>query len=158
MDFIPEEHTLLMVVQGTVLPIPAPSAACLAGAWPRLAEQTFPKNTSPTFAASTLAFFSAPSMAMLPSWVAERDDNPPPKLPRGVLTADTIYTLFICCSLQLENIMLRFCYRIFCKYGIYLNFYPKTNQTIFCKLVFLYRCKAQYPALMAEKMHFNLYL
>ena len=31
-DFIPEEHTLLIVVQGTFCEIPANIAACLAGA------------------------------------------------------------------------------------------------------------------------------
>ena len=49
MDFIPEEHTLLMVVQGTLIGRPPLMAACLAGAWPIPAETTFPRTTSSTF-------------------------------------------------------------------------------------------------------------
>jgi len=47
-------------VQGTVLGKPAPRAACLAGAWPRLALRTLPMNTSCTSAGSTLALLRAP--------------------------------------------------------------------------------------------------
>ena len=42
--FIPEEQTLLIVVQITELGIPAPNAACLAGAWPKFALRTLPKK------------------------------------------------------------------------------------------------------------------
>lgn len=58
--FIPDAQTLLMVVQTTVLGIPAPNAACLAGACPKFALRTFPKKTSCTSFGSTLALFKAP--------------------------------------------------------------------------------------------------
>ena len=54
--FMPEAHTLLMVVQGTELGKPAPIAACLAGACPTPACKTFPINTSLTNAGSMFAF------------------------------------------------------------------------------------------------------
>ena len=57
--FIPDAQTLLMVVQTTVFGIPAPNAACLAGACPKLALRTFPKYTSCTSAGSTFALFKA---------------------------------------------------------------------------------------------------
>ena len=57
--FIPEAQTLLIVVQTTVFGIPAPKAACLAGAWPRLALKTFPKKTSWTSAGSIFALLRA---------------------------------------------------------------------------------------------------
>lgn len=44
--FIPDAQTLLTVVQTTELGIPAPSAACLAGACPKFALRTLPKKTS----------------------------------------------------------------------------------------------------------------
>lgn len=57
--FIPEAQTLLMVVQTTELEIPAPNAACLAGACPKFAQRTLPKNTSCTVLGSTLALLRA---------------------------------------------------------------------------------------------------
>jgi hypothetical protein len=56
---------LLTAVQGTESGKPAPSAACLAGAWPRLAVSTFPMNTSCTSAGSTLALLRAPGTSDL---------------------------------------------------------------------------------------------
>lgn len=56
---MPDAQTLLTVVQTTVFGIPAPRAACLAGACPKLALKTFPKKTSCTRAASTFALFRA---------------------------------------------------------------------------------------------------
>lgn len=44
-DFMPDEQTLLIVVQGTLISIPPFRDACLAGAWPTPAERTFPKIT-----------------------------------------------------------------------------------------------------------------
>lgn len=44
-DFNPDEHTLLIVVHGTVTGIPDFRDACLAGAWPTPADSTFPKMT-----------------------------------------------------------------------------------------------------------------
>lgn len=58
---MPDAQTLFMVVQTTVFGIPAPSAACLAGACPKLALKTLPKNTSSTNLGSTLAFLRAPA-------------------------------------------------------------------------------------------------
>lgn len=57
--FIPDEQTLLIVVQTTDVGIPAANAACLAGAWPKLALRTFPKKTSCTRDGSTLALLRA---------------------------------------------------------------------------------------------------
>jgi len=57
--FIPDEQTLLIVVQITDVGIPAPNAACLAGACPKFALRTFPKNTSCTSDGSTLALLRA---------------------------------------------------------------------------------------------------
>jgi hypothetical protein len=59
----PEPQTLPTVVVGTVLGIPAASAACRAGAWPTPAERTLPKKTSSTISAGTRARASAPRMA-----------------------------------------------------------------------------------------------
>lgn len=41
--FIPDAQTLLIAEQTTVFGIPAPKAACLAGACPKLALNTLPK-------------------------------------------------------------------------------------------------------------------
>jgi hypothetical protein len=43
LPFIPDEQTLLTVVQTTEFGMPAPNAACLAGACPKLALNTLPK-------------------------------------------------------------------------------------------------------------------
>ena len=43
--FNPDEHTLLIVVQGTFTPIPPLMEACLAGACPNPAPKTFPSIT-----------------------------------------------------------------------------------------------------------------
>lgn len=59
LPLIPEEQTLLMVVQTTELGIPAPSAACLAGACPKFALRTLPKNTSCTTEGSKFALLRA---------------------------------------------------------------------------------------------------
>jgi hypothetical protein len=90
--FIPEEQTLLTVVQETELGKPAPSAACLAGAWPRLAVSTFPMNTSCTSAGSTLALLRALWMATEPSLVAGSDDSDPSSAPMGVRATPTTQT------------------------------------------------------------------
>ena len=96
-DFIPEEHTLLIVVQGTSCGRPANIAACLAGACPKLACNTFPMYTSFTIFGSIPAFSIAPFIAAAPNFVADTDDKDPPKLPIGVRTADTITTSLIIC-------------------------------------------------------------
>lgn len=59
LPFIPDAQTLLTVVQITELGIPAANAACLAGAWPKLALRTFPKKTSCTSDGSRFALLRA---------------------------------------------------------------------------------------------------
>lgn len=59
LPFIPDAHTLLTVVQTTEVGMPAPNAACLAGACPKFALRTFPKNNSCTSDGSTFALFRA---------------------------------------------------------------------------------------------------
>lgn len=48
MAFIPEAQTLLMLVTGTPIGIPAPKEAYLPGDYPNPAGHTFPKITSST--------------------------------------------------------------------------------------------------------------
>jgi hypothetical protein len=91
---VPEAHTLLIVVAGTSGK-PANLAACVAGAWPKLADKTLPINTSCTSSGFMPDCATAAFMAMPPSWVAVKPDSEPPKLPIGVLSADTITTSLI---------------------------------------------------------------
>jgi hypothetical protein len=49
-------------------------------------------STSSTNSGLIPAFSIAPFMAILPRSVADKLDKAPPKLPIGVLTAETIYT------------------------------------------------------------------
>ena len=67
MAFMPEPHILLMVVVGTPVGMPAPSAAWRAGAWPSPAGSTQPMMTSCTSAPDTPPASSAPLMAAAPS-------------------------------------------------------------------------------------------
>ena len=90
MDFKPEEHTLLIVVQGTLTPIPPLSEACLAGACPTPAERTFPKITSSTYCGLNLIESRAPLMANPPSSGAEKLESLPEKVPIAVLLAATM--------------------------------------------------------------------
>jgi hypothetical protein len=119
--FIPDAQTLLTVVQTTDLDSPAPRAACLAGACPKLALSTFPKNTSCTSDGSTLALLRAatyqqkrdkhifykcqiqcnknwhrltwlPSIAIDPSLVAGTDERVPRNPPIGVRATPTMQT------------------------------------------------------------------
>jgi hypothetical protein len=94
-DFIPEAQTLLMSVQGRVSGNPAPRAARRAGACPRLAETTLPKNNSSTCSGAMPARCRAARMAALPSSTADREERAPPKLPMGVRTAAAMYTVFM---------------------------------------------------------------
>lgn len=59
LPFSPDAQTLLTVVQTTEFGIPAPNAACLAGACPRFALRTLPKKTSCTSDGSTFALLRA---------------------------------------------------------------------------------------------------
>ncbi len=107
-DFNPEAQTLLMVVQGTVLGIPANMAACRAGACPSLACKTFPIKTSSTKSGFKFIFSNAAFIATAPSLGALTLDNPPKKLPTGVRAIDTITTcviLFWFLNIVLANLM-----------------------------------------------------
>lgn len=95
MVFIPDEQTLLMVVQTVLVGSPPKMAACRAGAWPRPAETTFPMYTSLTSDAAIPARFTTASIAIPPNWVAESEDNALWKLPIGVRVAATIKTSWI---------------------------------------------------------------
>jgi hypothetical protein len=92
MDFIPLAHTLLIVVQFTLSGRPANLAACLAGACPRFACNTEPISTSFTSCVDIPDRDIDSLIASAPRRVAGISFSIPPKLPMGVLTADTIYT------------------------------------------------------------------
>ena len=62
--FIPDAQTLLTVVATTELGIPAPNAACLAGACPKFALRTLPKITSCTSDGSIFALLRAATRNM----------------------------------------------------------------------------------------------
>uniref|UniRef100_A0A6B0UTB0 Putative secreted protein n=1 Tax=Ixodes ricinus TaxID=34613 RepID=A0A6B0UTB0_IXORI len=94
MAFIPEAHTLLMVVHGVDCDTPAPRAACLAGAWPPAAEITFPMNTSWTSSADIPALSMAPLIATEPSRVAGTAAKELLNDPIGVLANEAITTSF----------------------------------------------------------------
>lgn len=66
-DFNPDEHTLLIVVQGTYVPTPPFKEACLAGAWPIPADKTLPKMTSSIYLGFSFIESSAPLIAIPPS-------------------------------------------------------------------------------------------
>ena len=89
-DLAPDEQTLLTVVLGAVFGIPAARAAWRAGACPKLAEHTLPIKTSSIFFGSTFPFSNAPLIAAAPNSIAETLAKIPPKLPKGVRTAETI--------------------------------------------------------------------
>lgn len=86
----PEAQTLLIVVQGTCIGIPAPKEAYRAGAYPTPAETTFPKITSSTWLGSKLMEDKAPFIAVDPSSVALIFDNFPKNVAIGVLFPATI--------------------------------------------------------------------
>ena len=88
--FIPEAQTLFTVVAITLSGKPANLEACRAGAWPRLACITLPIMTSSTNSGFNSILSSAPFIAVAPSLVLEILAKLPPKLPMGVLTAETI--------------------------------------------------------------------
>ena len=64
--FMPEPHTLLIVVQPAEAGMPAASDACRAGAWPRLAGNTQPMKTSETSCGATPDCSSAARIAAAP--------------------------------------------------------------------------------------------
>ena len=93
--FIPEAQTLFTVVAGIVFGKPAFIIACLAGACPSPACNTFPIYTSSTKDPSKLILSKAPLIAVAPKSVAGTLDKLPKKDPIAVRTAETITTSFI---------------------------------------------------------------
>src|SRR5689334_20010697 len=94
MAFIPDAQTLFTSVQGILNPSPDAAATCVAGAWPRPDEMTFPTNNSSTTDASIPALLTAALYAIPASCIAEREASDAPKLPIGVRAAETITTSF----------------------------------------------------------------
>lgn len=90
MDFMPEEQTLLTVVQVVDVGNPPKMAACLAGACPTPAESTLPKIASSTFLLSNDIDCRADLMQCPPSCGPVMADNLPMYEPIGVLLAATI--------------------------------------------------------------------
>ena len=91
--FMPEPHTLLIVVQPVPAGRSAPSDAWRAGAWPRLAGSTQPMITSLTSAGATPDWPSAARMAVAPSSGVGTPVNWPRKEPMAVRLAPTMTTL-----------------------------------------------------------------
>src|SRR5882672_62857 len=94
--FIPEPHILLIVVVGTEVGRPAPSAACRAGAWPRFAGSTQPMTTSLTASGASPESLSAAVIAAVPSSVALTELNAPRNAPIGVRRAARMTTDEFC--------------------------------------------------------------
>src|SRR5690242_371647 len=90
--FMPEPHTLLMVVQPTAGGRPAPSEAWRAGAWPRLAVSTQPMITSLTSAGATPDCSSAARIAVAPRVGEGTPVNWPRKEPMAVRLAPAMTT------------------------------------------------------------------
>ena len=90
--FMPEPHTLLIVVALTPSGSPALSAAWRAGAWPAPAWMTCPMITSSTRSGAMPDRSTAARMAVAPSSVAGTVERPPPNLPIGVRAADRMKT------------------------------------------------------------------
>src|SRR5690348_5086061 len=90
--FMPEPHTLLMVVQPTAGGRPAPSEAWRAGAWPRLAVSTQPMMTSLTSAGDTPDCSSAAPIAVAPRVGVGTPVNWPRKEPMAVRLAPAMTT------------------------------------------------------------------
>src|SRR5690606_17995132 len=85
--FMPEPHTLLMVVAPAEVGSPAASAAWRAGAWPRLAGSTQPMMTSDTSWAGMPDCSSAAAMAVAPRVGVGTPLNWPRKEPMAVRLA-----------------------------------------------------------------------
>src|SRR5690348_13904007 len=90
--FMPEPHTLLMVVQPVETGRPAPSAAWRAGAWPRFAGSTQPMKTSETSVGAIPDCCNAARMVVAPSVGVGTPVNWPRKEPIAVRLAPTITT------------------------------------------------------------------
>src|SRR5690606_32232952 len=92
MAFMPEPHTLLMVVAPASSWMPAAREAWRAGAWPRPAGSTQPMITSSTWPPSTPAWASAPWIAAAPRVGVGTPVNWPSMEPMAVRLAPTMTT------------------------------------------------------------------
>ncbi len=90
---IPERHTALTVMAGTVKGMSAPTADCLAGFWPAAPCRTCPPTTCCTSVASTPARDSAARIAWAPSSVAGTEANAPLNFTNGVRAYPTMTVL-----------------------------------------------------------------
>ena len=86
----PERHTLLIVIAGTVIGMPAACAACRAGICPAPAVSTWPMITYSTCSGATPDFSSAPLMARPPRSEPEKSLSDPSSRPIGVRAPATI--------------------------------------------------------------------
>jgi len=87
---IDEAQTLLIVSAPTSFGIPAPIAACRAGACPAPAWRTWPMIAYSTSSGASPIRSSAARMTCDPSSVAGLSASEPPSLPNGVRTAETM--------------------------------------------------------------------
>ena len=78
--FIPEPHTLLMVLAGVVFGRPPKMDACRAGAWPMPACSTQPMNTSSMCSGCKFAHGAVPGYSSLAKL---RREAPPELRPSG---------------------------------------------------------------------------
>ncbi len=90
--FMPEPHTLLMVVAPVASGSLAPRAAWRAGAWPWPAGSTQPMNTSSIRSGDSFARSTAAPMTWAPSLWALSGDRSPWNRPSGVRAAETMTT------------------------------------------------------------------
>ena len=88
----PDPHTLLIVRHGIALGKPALIAACLAGACPQPADNTWPIITWSTAIFFIPSLSKAPLITWEPNAVAESEDKLPAKEPMGVRRALTMTT------------------------------------------------------------------
>src|SRR5664280_2585653 len=88
-----ERHALLIVVELTVIGIPALAAAWRAVTWPPPAWMTWPMRTRATMSGETPARSSAPLMAKPPSSWALSGENAPENFPIGVRDPATMTLL-----------------------------------------------------------------
>ena len=83
----PDRHTLFTVSAGTVMPMPAATAACRAVICPAPACSTCPMITYSTCSGATPARCSAAAIATPPSSLADLLARAPSRRPTGVLAA-----------------------------------------------------------------------
>jgi hypothetical protein len=89
----PDRQTLLMVIEGTVIGMPALTAAWREGICPAPAWRTWPMITYSTASGATPALSSAALIAMPPSSTACSPDREPSSLPMGVRAPATMTEL-----------------------------------------------------------------